>query len=511
MIKFKNTSQVKIGTIFSYFLILANTLYTLFITPMILEVLGSSDYGVYKTVASLSSSLMVLDLGIGGTLMRYISKYKADKEENKIEPFISMAMFEAIVLAILAVIVSLTFYLNIENMYKMSFTASEIGLAKKLFAILSLNVVLHIFENIFNGIIAGHNNFIFANGAKIVRLILRILLMVVAFFTTSSAVVLVLIDLFLTLFLAIVEILYITIVYRLKIKISIGGCERGVFKESFIYTGLLFLTSIVGQVESNFANVIIGAYRGPELVTIYSFGLTIFQMFMQLSSSISGVMLPTVTNTLRLDDGINKAYNLAIKVGRIQFIVLGAAVVGFTVMGKQFLSLWLGEGFDDVYIIALILMIPSLAELCINICLAILRAKNMLGFKTIVTCVSAVINLFVTVIGVKYISYMFAAVGTAISYVLGYVIAMCFYYYKKFGYNMINMYLKVIKGTWICLLISGTFTFFIARYIVGGWLAFLINAMFYVVVYAAALLWFGLTRAEKQKIPMLGKFFVNSK
>ena len=65
-------------------------------------------------------------------------------------------------------------------------------------------------------------------------------------------------------------------------------------------------------------------------------------------------------------------------------MLLGAIFTGFFFFGKEFVFLWMGDGFDDVYYLAIILMAPAMLELCINVCLSILRAKNKHGFRTAV-------------------------------------------------------------------------------------------------------------------------------
>jgi len=72
-------SQVSLGAVLSYILIILNATYGLFLTPFIIGQIGDASYGVYKTISAFTSSLMVLDLGLGGTMMRYIAKYRADK------------------------------------------------------------------------------------------------------------------------------------------------------------------------------------------------------------------------------------------------------------------------------------------------------------------------------------------------------------------------------------------------------------------------------------------------
>ena len=66
-------------------LIVANTIYGLLITPFILNYVGDSAYGVYKSVASISASLAVMDLGLGTTMTRYMARYNATKDKENAE------------------------------------------------------------------------------------------------------------------------------------------------------------------------------------------------------------------------------------------------------------------------------------------------------------------------------------------------------------------------------------------------------------------------------------------
>ncbi len=503
--------QVPIGAAISYLLIIINALYGFFVSPFILDCLGASSFGVYKTVASLSSAMMVLDFGLGGTVMRYISRYKADKKENKINPFVTMATCESAVIVFIIGIVMTFVYFSIDDIYKESFSTSEIYLAKKLFAVLAVSMVFHIGENILNGIITGYNNFILANGIKLVRIILRIILIFLMLSVIKNALVLVFIDLTLTVLIVIVELLYIANKYKIKLVGPKKSWDAGVFKESFLYTFLLFVTSIVAQINNNLDNVIIGAIKGSSFVTVYSFGLLIFGMFEQLSTSISGVMLPTVTNALNSDDPKTNVQKIIIGAGRIQFMLLGGVCVAFGIIGKQFISLWLGKGFDDVYMIVMILMIPAVFELCVNVCLSILRAENKLGFRTAVLFLSTILNMIITVLGVKKYGYIAAAVGTAMSFIIGSLIVMNVYYYKKLGFDMIKIYAQIVSKTWLCLLISGTAVALSSKVFVSGWIAFIINAVVFVVVYGITLLLFGLSKQEKENIPVLNKILVKVK
>lgn len=504
MIEKNKKSQVKLGVVLSYLLIILNALYGLFITPYIVGQLGTSEYGVYKTISSLSSSLMILDLGIGSTVMRFVAKYKAEKKEEYIPNFLAMSLLQASALCGIILAIGVCVFFMIEPTYSSSFSQSEIQKSKLLFCILLVNMIFHVFENVANGIITGHNRFAFGNGIKVLRLLFRMLLITEVLAVYCSSVALVIIDLAITLIFLLAEILYI--VKCLHVKPKYTHWDKLLFLDSGKYTMWMFLTSIAAQVNNNLDNVIIGALSGPNLVAVYSMGLVIFSMYNSLSTSVSGVMLPTVTNILEDErESEKKLHTLIVKVGRVQFLLLGAAVVGFACIGKDFVNVWLGNGYDDVYIITLILMLPSLFELCVNICLSILRAKNQLGFRTIVLFSSTILNATITILLVKYWSYIGAALGTATSFIVGNLIVMNYYYYKKFHLPMLKIYKQIFSGIWLCLAVSGAILFFASKHIYGDWKAIIINICIFCIVYAISLLTFGLTPEEKKRIPLFNK------
>lgn len=495
-------NEVKWGAILSYVLIIINALYGLFLTPYMIGQLGEAEYGVYKTISSFTSALMVLDLGLGSTLMRYIARFKTDKEDEKIPNFLAMSFIEAGIMSVIVGLIIGVLYFFIDFFYSNGLTGAEIEKAKQLYIWLGVGVVAHIFSNVVNGIISGYNHFIFANSISIARLVFRILLIVCLLQFIRDSLVIVLVDLTATLIFALIEYLYIKM--KLKVKIQLTAWDNKLFKSSFKYATLLFITSIAAQINSNLDNVAIGAIIGSEAVTVYSMGLLIFSMFEQLSTAISNVMLPTVTNILKDDDKeYTKTQELIVQTGRIQFMLLGAALVGFAAIGKSFVRIWLGSGFDDVYVIVLILMTPSLLELCVNVCLSVLRADNKLGFRTYVLLATTILNAIITVIGTYFYGYYAAAIGTGISFLLGSVIVMNIYYHKQYCFSMLSIYRKIFGKVWICLLLSGGVCYIMTIIFENILLQVIMGIASFCIVYGIALLLFGLTKKEKSYLMIL--------
>lgn len=492
--------QIIWGAVISYILIALNALYGLLVTPYIIRTIGIDDYGVYRTVASLSSSLMIVDLGLGGTVQRYIAKY-IDCGENKrqIGNYISLAFIQAAVLSVIAEIICIITYLKLGDLYSDGLTASELALAKKIFIVFGATIAVHLWENVLDGVITGYTRFITANGIKLLRLILRIVFTYAGLVVWKSPLLLVWLDLVLLLFMLVCEIICIRFVLKQRVKFIYFDVY--VFRESLVYSVFMFISSLVNQVNSNLDNIVVGAYLGSAEVTVYSAALTIFSMFSQIGSAVSGVLLPKVTGLLRQKD--NNIEDYVVKIGRIQFILIGATLGAFAVLGKSFISVWMGGSlsheFSDTYYIAIILMIPAVFEICINVCLAALRASNKLKYRTAVLVLMLCFNAAVTILGVPRWGYFAAATGTALSYILGHVISMNCYYRRVFKFHPVRAYCRIFSRTWICILLSCAAAFSVTLVTDGGRQTFLFGAVVFIAVYAASLMFF-LPHNEKSAV-----------
>lgn len=502
--RLKSAHQVKFGAVLSYCLIIINSLYGIIMTPFIIKSIGSDQYGVYKTIAALASSMMVMDLGIGGTVQRYVAKYRAEKKEEEIPNFMSMSLILSMGLNLLIVIVAAAICFLIDPIYGDTFTPEQISLARTMFILLSANSLVIVVENVLNGLITGSNGFIFGNGLKLFLLLFRIAMLLVFLVAFPNALTIVFVTMGATLITLFAELFYIWKVLRIQIRYS--HWDMHLFFEAGKYTLLMFLTAIASQIFSNMDNIIIGAICGPALVTIYSVALMFFSMFQSLSAGIAGVMLPTVTNALRQNNGMQRVINIIAKAGKVQFILLGAALMGFVCIGQDFISVWMGPGYEDVYWIGLILLIPSMFELCINVCHAVLRAQNRLGFRTGITIASAALNAILTLILVNVWSYIGAAIATAASYIVCSLIAMNIYYSKVIKLPMLKIYGSILGKVSVCIIGAGASLYVFSRFVNGSWLAIVADILVFCFIYGILLLLFGLEKDEKKQIPFIRKF-----
>ena len=291
---------------------------------------------------------------------------------------------------------------------------------------------------------------------------------------------------------------YIYILKKLSIHIKLKHWEKDLFIESLGYTSLMFIQTIAIQANGNIDNIVIGAVIGSTAVAVYSFGIQMFNMYESLATAFSNLMLPTISVKIANNATDAELQSTVTKVGRVQFMILGAALAGFTVLGKEFIALWLGQGFEDVYSLSLIMMVPVTFTLIENVCLSILRARNLMKFRTLSLIVTAAFNAIVTIIGTYLWDYYAAAIGTGLSIVVGSIIMMNIYYHKKIGFKVIKFYADVLSRLVICILVPAIIVAVIARFYSGSWISFIIKAGIYVAIYVGLLLAYGMRPEEKE-------------
>lgn len=493
----KTQNEIRNGVVLSYLLIFINMLYGLLITPFILKHVGNMDYGVYKSISSLSASLAVLDLGLGSTMTRYMSKYHAEEDTKKANNFAAMIFIQYFIIVSVIAIVGVCIFFSLNTIYDESFSEQSLSLARRLLVFLIFNMVLRLFENLLTGIAGGFEHFTVTNGVRIVSVFVKIVLIGVFLPMTHNIIMIVVFESMITLS-AIVILLYY-IFRKIGIVPKLVEWDRKLFRESFGYTILMFLQTLTVQFNGNVDNVLIGAQMGAASVTVYSMALQLFGMYETLSGSVANIMLPNMAKRIAQGQTSEELQKGVEKAGRMQFLVLGAALGGFVVLGQDFFNLWLGKDYKECYYITLLLIIPVTFTMVQNVSLSILRAQNKMVYRTVTLLISCTINVIITFVGIKYIGYWGAALGTATSTIVN-LILMNTYYHTKLNFRIISLFAHIMGRILPCATAATVTTYFLHIWLNGTWLSFIINVAVYIVIYAQLLFAWGLNKDEKELI-----------
>lgn len=436
-------NQRKIGAILSFLVIGLNIIIGILYTPFLIRMLGQSEYGLYSIIYNVMSYLTVMDMGFGNAIIIYTARYINQGDKEKQDKLHGMFFVIYCLIGILATIIGIVLFFNVTSLFGNSMTSAEISKAKIMMLILTFNLGITFPLSIFGNIITAHEKFVVNKLIKILQIVLQPMMMIPLLFMGYKAIAMIVVLTITNIVCLLLNM--IVCIRKLDVKLKFKGFDFILLKEIFKYSIFIFLNQIIDKVNWSVDQFILGSIAGTVVAAVYAVAGQLNSLYMSFSTAISGVMLPKIT---KMEDrkATNKEFtDVFIKTGRIQYILMGLIITGFVIFGQTFISFWAGSGYENAYIIACILMIPITIPLIQNIGLSILQAKNLYKYRTMIFLGIAILNVFMSIPLTKMYGGVGAAVGTAISLILGQGLILNIYYHKKVGINMIEFWKNIIK------------------------------------------------------------------
>ena len=234
---------------------------------------------------------------------------------------------------------------------------------------------------------------------------------------------------------------------KLNISTKFLGFDKALFKIILGYSIWIFLGVIVDKINWSVDQFVLGSVAGTVAVSVYSAASTINQLFINLSTAISSVLLPKMSKMIANNASNEEITNEFIKVGRIQYYIVFLMASGLTLFGKEFFIAWVGKDFIKSYYIAIILIIPLCIPLIQNLGISIMQAKNMHKFRSILLFGIAIANVCISIPLAKAYEGIGSAIGTSLALIIGNIIIINIYYYKKVGIDVIKFWKTIIEMT----------------------------------------------------------------
>ena len=125
-------NQLKAGVLLSYLSVGIGALVSIIYTPIMLRLLGQSEYGLYTLAGSVVSYLSILNFGLSSSYIRFYSKYKVNNDREGIAKLNGMFITVFFFLSLVAFIAGMILVLNTGNMFSAKLSASEIKITQKL-------------------------------------------------------------------------------------------------------------------------------------------------------------------------------------------------------------------------------------------------------------------------------------------------------------------------------------------------------------------------------------------
>lgn len=495
----------RLGVILSFILMFLETASALFLTPFIIWALGDAEYGVYKLSAALVAYLMLLDMGIGNAVTRYIAKFRITDNLKKMREFLGIVSLFYMGIAIVSVVVGMILITVYPILFEKGLSVEEIALGQKLLMLTIFNTAITLGTTAYANTIVAYERFAISKGISIIQVLLRIVLTIAVLKMGMRSIGVVAVNLLLTIICRGTYVFFV--LFKLKLWPDFGCFDGEFIKEVIRYSSLILLQMVATQINAFADQVLIGAFvpMATTIISIYSIGEQITQYFQSIGTSMTGILMPGVVKLVENSATPQELAGEMVRIGRLIFMLLAFIWVCFLVYGQQFIELWVGAEKTVAYYIAVLLMLAYTFILTEAIGTQILWAMNAHKQQAILKMGVVAINVMVTVVLIRWNPLVGAAVGTFISLLCGDIVVLNVIFSRKIGISLSEYYIGLFAGIAPCLGIVAFIGYAMRFVFWPGWIGLIIKIIVMVIVYGELMLHYGMNKYERELIKSLLK------
>jgi O-antigen/teichoic acid export membrane protein len=427
-------NQIKAGALLSYVSMGLSTLISLVYTPIMIQRLGDSEFGVYQAVLPIISYLNLLSFGLGSAYVRYYSRYKTAKDKKGMAMLNGMFLTTYLVLG--ALVLAIGWGLSYcDAIFGKKLTAEEIVLAERLLRILSLNAALTFPISVFESHVTINEQYLFQKIVGMGKQVLNPLIMIPLLIIGYRSVTLTIVSLVFTIVSGIVNITFC--LTRLRMPFSFRRYDFGLLREMVGFTFYVFLGIVVDNFNWSIDRLLLTWLHGSVAVAVYAVAAQLNTFYLAFSNAISNVMTPRVHRLVTAGAPMRKLDALFTRVGRLQFILLAGIFWGFVAIGQRFVVLWGGGPEKAIdYWTTLLLFFATLWTNIQTVGIEIQRAMNKHKFRSVVYLAVALSNAVISIpLCIRWQGFG-AAIGTTLATFVGNVLLMNWYYHHRIGLNI---------------------------------------------------------------------------
>ena len=448
------------------------------ITPMILKHVGKEAYGVWAIAGTVIAFLDFIGLQTPTALSVFIPKIDPKKNSGQINELLNTLFVFYMAVAV----ITAAAYFCFKNTLILSIFKVEGSLLNDARFVLTASIVLYLINFVFVAyayVAVGFNLFYPANMLHIIIGWIRVALMAAVLFLGYGIK-----------GVAVVQagsILMETLILNVWMKIIYPPLEFNPFLFRFYrlkqLLGLsvkLFVTKMASVVNYNIDKLVLGYLINPVVVAYYQIGAGVAKYVSAVPEMIGALSLVPAASELNSKHQHDKIFSLYSRINKYMFFMGVFITAGILAMGKKFIFLWVGAGYDASYNVMAVLSVAYCISLLGVPAVNILNGIEKVNSTMAVAGFTALLNAVLSFVIAKFYGIAGALAGTLVSMTAG-SIAMYILLYlhvKKF----INFFDVLIKPAISAVIAAGS-VYLLDMALSGGWVVFFGKASVFTAVY----------------------------
>jgi O-antigen/teichoic acid export membrane protein len=384
------------------------------LAPVVVHSLGDAGYGLWTLILSLTGYFGLLDLGIRSSVGRFVTRYLALGDQDHVNRVASTALL------ILGGggLVALVATFGIAAAFLDSFGLdSELAASGRLGLILAgLNISLILPLSLFSSLLIARERFDLLGAISIGGELLRAVLVVLVLRSGLGLVGLA------TTALAVTALQYSAIAIAARalypdLRLAPRYVSGAVARTLFGFSIYRFVWIVANQLIFYSDTLVIGLFLGAAAITPYAIAASLLNYGRNIISLLTDTLAPAAAQLDARDDraGLRR---LLLTGTRLTVLVSTPLCVGYLALGRQFLSLWMGDTYAGSATLLMVLTIPQFGSLPQHVSALVLAGMAKHRVFALFALVEGVANVALSILLVQRLGLIGVALGTVITHLL---------------------------------------------------------------------------------------------
>lgn len=494
-----SSKRRKTGAIATYCYLVTQVLVNLLYVPLLLSTIGKAEYGLYQIIGSLIAYLGIINTTLSAGATRFYSKYLVLNDEDNMANVLGELRRVYRRVAVIVIVVTIALMPVVRVAYGSSFTLRELNEACWMLAILAANVLVTMENTISVAAITSHEHFVFLKGTMTAALAVQLIIVVASVHIWPSALTVCVAQLITNTLCCLVQRLFA--IRKLGMDDRLRCHSEALAHDLVSFSGAIIIALVADQVFWKTDQLILGWMYGTEATAAYAVGMQVVSAYMALGSAVSSVFLPRVSELWHLNHDIGAISDLFVRVSRLALYPLLAVLLGFAVFGLDFVRLWAGDGCEEAYWVAMMVMVPLTVDVSQNLGLTILQVMNAYGFRAKMYLLAALLNVVGTFVLASLYQGYGAAASSAAAIVLSSGIVLNLYYRREVGLDMKRWWSESLREAVplvVMSLIAGAMWYVFPWH--GSWIALFLGICVYAVAFTCVSWKFSANSDERNRL-----------
>lgn len=315
-----------------------------FMAPYMVHSLGDSMYGLWVLILSLTGYMGLLDSGLKTSIVRFVAKYNATSDKDSINEIATTSIVLYSLLSLIVVVITVSLAVEFESIFNVS--TDEKAVVRTVVCLGGVGLMIGLPMGVFGGLVVGLQRYDLLNKANIIVLGLRTVGIVVLLFYGFKVVA---VSSMQVLSQFILGGLLVWYAYRQYPSLSFRWSyfKKETIKVLYGYSSFIFLNNLAMFFLFYSGEIIVGMFLDMSTITYYAIATSLLHYLSKFVGSMTQVLHPYASDQ-HARGNQDKILSSVLIGTRISLLIVLPVALGYIIVGKAFISLWMGHSYAEV-------------------------------------------------------------------------------------------------------------------------------------------------------------------